>query len=424
LTLLALGAVSPLRAEVLTLGQALDQALVRNTTIGRAQAGLKVAEAEKKGTLAAILPQVNLKGYFARNTTEITYELQGTDVLLLPRDDWNGSITLEQPIFAGLREQKAYRQSKLAVDQAREGVRGTEDSILLKVATDYLNIVESDAVVEIEKKNLDLAKKRQKQADDFYEAGESTKADALRALADVKRAERRLTSVERDREVAASALRVDIGLEGPVAVEDPGTIGLPMPAEPDLVTAALLSRPELAQAQGNVNVAELEIAKQKGAYLPTVTAEASYIRQKINFPTDRYGYAKVNVTVPVFDSGETAAHVAVARGQLKDAQLALEDLRLRVREDVHTALLDLDTAHKSLSLAEEQERASGAEYDQTFEQYRNQEATSLDVGTAEAGLADARRAVAAGRIDVAVGELKVWYAVGSLKAAVLKEVHP
>jgi outer membrane protein TolC len=402
----------------------MEQALAKNPSVARSRAGLLGVEAEKKGTLSAVLPHLSLTGDYQRNSTEISFQSAGSTFLLLPRDDWSGRITLTQPVYAGLRDQKAYRQSRIAVDQAREGVRGAEDAILLRVAADYLSVVQGDALVDVEQKNLDLALKRKKQADDLFEAGESTRVDALRALADVKAAERKLASARRDREAAAGDLRVDLGSESDLRVEDPGPVGLPIPPEAELVSAALADRSEVARSRGDVSVAELEIQKQKGAYLPIVTVEAAYVRQRTDFPIDRYGYAKVNVTVPLFDSGETGSHVAVAREKLKDAQLALEDLRRRVREDVHKAVLDLETSRKSLALSQDQLAASQADYDQAFEQYRDQESTALDVETAEAGLADARRAVVSSRLDATLDELKVWYAAGSLKAAAFKEVHP
>jgi outer membrane protein len=410
--------------EPLTLAKAMEAALARNPAVARAQAELHAAEAQKKGILSSILPHITLTGDYERNSAEISFSSQTSTVLLLPRNDWQGKLTLSQPLFAGLRDQRAYRQSRIAVDQARDGSRGAEDDALLKVAQDYLTVVEGDALVEIEKMNLALAGKRKKQAEDLFEAGESTRADALRALADEKAAERRATTAKRDRDVAAGQLRIDLAMEGELQVADPGPLGFPIPTEADLLAQALESRPEITRAQGDVTVAELEIQKQKGAYLPVLTVDAAYLRQRTDFPTNSYGYAKLNVTIPIFDSGETASHVATAEAKLKEARVALEDQKRRVREDVHRALLDLDTARTSLALSDEQLKAGQADYDQVFEQYRSQEATALDVQTAEAALADAKRAVVQSRLDATLGELRVWYETGTLKAAVFKEVHP
>src|SRR6185436_9846938 len=87
-------------------------------------------------------------------------------------------------------------------------------------------------------------------------------------------------------------------------------------------------------------------------------------------------------------------------------------------EDVRKALVDLRAAETSLGLAREQLAAAEAEYQQSFELYRAQEATSLDVATSEASLADARRAVAEETLNRDLAGLRVWYAAGALKEAV------
>ena len=82
--------------------------------------------------------------------------------------------------------------------------------------------------------------------------------------------------------------------------------------------------------------------------------------------------------MPIFDSGEISAKVAIAREQQRQAEIALAEARRQVREDVLQALPGLETAETDLALAKEQLAAAQAEYDQTFELYRAQEATSLD----------------------------------------------
>jgi outer membrane protein TolC len=91
---------------------------------------------------------------------------------------------------------------------------------------------------------------------------------------------------------------------------------------------------------------------------------------------------------------------------------------------VRRALLDLGTAETALALSQEQLQSAEAEYAQVSDLYRNQEATSLDIQSSEANLADARRAVVVSRIAKLVAELGVHFAAGDLKSAVLKEAQP
>jgi len=121
--------------------------------------------------------------------------------------------------------------------------------------------------------------------------------------------------------------------------------------------------------------------------------------------------------MPLLQSGEVEARVAQAKEREKQAQLALEDAQTGAREDVRKALIDLRTADTALGLAREQLGAAEAEYQQSFELYRAQEATSLDVASSETALADARRAVAEETLNRDLAALRVWYAAGDLKPA-------
>jgi outer membrane protein len=170
-----------------------------------------------------------------------------------------------------------------------------------------------------------------------------------------------------------------------------------------------------------VRIAELEVQKQKGAYLPVITADAGWVYQKTTFPKDEYGYAALRFTVPVFQGGEVGARVAAAKVRQRQAELALEEAQRQVREEVRVSLQHVEAERTSLQLAEEQRQAAQAEYDQAIEMYRAQEATALDLEAAEALLADASRAVATSRLDLRLAELRAWAAAGSLTSVVMKE---
>jgi outer membrane protein TolC len=92
-----------------------------------------------------------------------------------------------------------------------------------------------------------------------------------------------------------------------------------------------------------------------------------------------------------------------------------------VREAVELALVDLESFQMNLALAREQLVSAQAEYDQMFELYRAQEATTLDLASAETALAEARRAVVTGTLDLDLARLAVWHAAGSLEDALMPE---
>jgi outer membrane protein len=328
----------------------------------------------------------------------------------------------------------ALRQGRLTVTSNQAAVRSAEDMVLLATASDYLGILQGQDLVAVEQKNLELAGRRRKQAQAFYEAGEQTKVDVLRADTDSKAAERALAEAQRSRDVASSRLRLDIALDEPAAApaaptaptapilaQAPNLKFPPLPPAETLIADAEASRATVQRAQLALEIATLETRKQGAARLPTVRAEGDILRQRTTFPADQTAALTIRLTMPIFDSGEISAKVAVAREQQRQAEIALAQARRQVREDVLQALLDLKTAETDLALAKEQLAAAEAEYNQSFELYRAQEATSLDLQTSETSLASARRAVVNGTVNRDLAEVNVWSAAGTLKKMILEE---
>ena len=402
----------------LTFDAALERALEVNNTIERTREEIEIAEANRDFLLSAVMPKITLSGDLTRNSIEQSFGGEGEDsVTILPRNDWAYRVILSQPIYAGRREFRAYSQAKIAIENAREGTRASEDSILLRVAASYLAVVNAERRVEVERRNVELAEKRLVQAQAFYEAGEVTRVDVLRAETAQKAAQRLAAVATQQREHAVAQLRTDLDLDGAIEVVAPEQAMPPLPSETELIARATTSRPDVDIAENNVRIAQLEIQKQRGYWLPTVTFDGGFISQKTPFPADKYSYGALRFNVPIFQSGEVPARIAAAKSREKQAELDLEETKLVAREDVRRALADLRSAEIGLQLATEQLQAAQAEYDQAFDLYRAQEATSLDVAASETSLADARRAVAEETLNRDLAQLRVWHAAGAMKDA-------
>ncbi len=401
----------------LTLEEALQRALTVNNTVERSRADVGAAEANRRLLLSAVLPRVTASGALQRNSETVAFSLGGTSTTILAANDWNYRVVLSQPIYAGRRELRAYSQAKLGVTMAREAELGTEDAVLLRIASNYLALLNAEARIDIEHRNIALAEQQRKQAQAFYEAGETTRVDVLRAETALKAAQRALAVARQGREEAASRLRADLDLNTNIEAAPPARPLPPLPDENTLVARAETERPDVALAANNLRIAELEIQKQRGFWLPTVTFDGGYISQKSAFPAPRYAYGAFHFNVPIWQSGEVEARVAGAKERELQAKLDLDTAKTNAREDVRTATADLRSVETTMQLGKEQLAAAEAEYAQVAELYRAQEGTSLDVATAEATLADARRAVAEDTLNRDLAELRVWYAAGGLKPA-------
>lgn len=415
--LVAAIATAPLPAATLTFEEAIRRALEVNNDVETSRSEIAVADANRAFLLSAVMPRIEVDGALTRNSIEQTFGEGDEALTILPRNDWNYTVRLSQPVFAGRRELRAYSQAKLGVENAKETEDATEDATLLRVASSYLALVNAEARIEIERRNIELAEKRREQAQSFYDAGEVTRVDVLRAETAVKAAQRVMAAAEQSRELAESDLRQALEIEGDIdAVSPARTIPAP-PAEAALIARATDTRPDVDVAENNVRIAQLEVSKQRGFWLPVIRFDGGWVNQRTPFPAAQYAYGALRFNVPIFQSGEVFARVAGAKQRELQAGLALQNAQLTAREDVRRALSALRAAATSLSLATDQLAAAEAEYNQAFELYRAQEATSLDVSTSETSLADARRAVAEETLNRDLAELRVWYAAGAIKEA-------
>jgi outer membrane protein len=402
----------------------LTLAFDRNLALARARADVPAAEANRRLYRSAVLPRLSVGGSVVRNSAEVSFGPPDDVRTILPLTSWDVRVNVSQPIFAGFRDLKAYRQSKIGIDFAREGVRFASDQVLLEASRQFLLALQAEALVEVESQNLALARSRLEQATALFEAGETTQVDVLRAEADIKAAERRVVEAQRSRELALSELRFALALDEELALAPPAgeDRAVPLvPGESDLLSQAYRARPEVRQAEYSIESARLEVEKQRGAYYPVVTADAGYVRQATTFPRESYGFGAVRVTVPIYQGGEIGARVAIAEEREKQAALVLEEARRGVREDVRMALVDLEAARTNLALAQEQLRAAEAEYAQISELYQNQELTSLDLQASEAALTAARRGVATGELLIYAAEVQVWYVAGTLTEVALNQ---
>ena len=112
----------------LTFDGALQRAMEVNNTVERTREQIGVASAQRDQLLSAVLPRITLKGDLTRNSIEQRFGEGDDSIAILPRNDWAYRIQLEQPVYAGRRELRAYSQAKLNVENAREGARGSEDA--------------------------------------------------------------------------------------------------------------------------------------------------------------------------------------------------------------------------------------------------------------------------------------------------------
>ena len=82
-----------------------------------------------------------------------------------------GSYTL----FNGFQTANKTRQAESQVDAMRETLRVTEQQVLLDAATAYMNLLRDQAILELNRRNVEVLTEQLKQTRDRFHVGELTR---------------------------------------------------------------------------------------------------------------------------------------------------------------------------------------------------------------------------------------------------------
>ena len=89
--------------------------------------------------------------------------------------------TASQTLFNGFQTANRTRQAESQVDGARETLRVTEQQVLLDAATAYMNLLRDRAILDLNRRNVEVLTEQLKQTRDRFNVGEVTRTDVAQA---------------------------------------------------------------------------------------------------------------------------------------------------------------------------------------------------------------------------------------------------
>lgn len=380
--LVVLPAAARAQARPLSLAEAQQLAVKNYEAVRLAKAGVEQAQLLKRQALGAVLPNVTVNGTYTRNLVPAEFEFGGQRIRVLPANDYTFGFSFSQPIYAGLRELRTLRQAEVNIEAAGLSVGLTVQDTVLNVTRSYYRVLGAQEYVEISKRALEVARETLRTAESLYRAGEAVETAVLRARVAVGNAERQLVEAENTLALARDGLRLLLGTTDDIQVTRPEPPRRPAASVEELVQQGLQHRLELQSLELQHRIAELEVAKRKGAFLPTVRADGSVTQRRATFPSQRIGSVAINATWNVFNGGRTGAEVAAAETALRELELRRALLRKQTENEVRNAYLRVETLRVTVDVLTQQVEVARRNADETARAYKVGEATDLDILTA------------------------------------------
>ncbi len=408
--LCALGALGLAAAEpALSLDDCLALAATGQPALAAAQAGVNAAAGAVGEARAPNRPQVDLSaGYHRwqkRAFLPSGLSLPGRAVpdLIGPLNDWTGGVTGRYTLF-DFGERGANLEAALARRAAAEAEADTTRAdVRWTVQAAFFGLAAAQELAAVAAQNLARTERHLRMVEARRQAGAVSPADVLRLEAEVAAARLQVISAQSQVRVAGGRLNTTMGraAETPVAIAPPAVV--PPPAREDLGAAvehALARRPELQSAAKRVAAAQAGVQGARAARAAKVRADAAYgWNDSAWTPETREWQAGVSVELPVFDGGTRQSRISRTRAELAREEALLENRRLQVRQEVWTALTEVERTWGSIAANEASVKASAESLRVTQERYENGAAVVTDLLDTQTALTRAEAGLAAARWD-------------------------
>jgi outer membrane protein len=406
----ATGVFAPNAALADTLPWALTQAYQNNPQIAAQRAAVRATDETVPTALSGYRPRVSGNASVTEQYLDTTSR---GSTLLSPNATSKGSVTVysygttvSQTLFNGFQTANRTRQAESQVSAARETLRLTEQNILLAAATAYMNLLRDTAILDLQRKNVEVLQEQLRQVRDRFNVGEVTRTDVAQSESRLAAGRSSMLTAESNLNTSRSTYRQVIGVEAgrlapgtPVDRLSPGTLSV-------AVQEARARHPSVTTAMFNIDAALLQVKIAEGSLYPSLSLVGS--AQKT------YGSTSSLNTLETL-----SAAIRQAKETLGQRRLDLDNARDQVQQTVVQAWGLLAAAKAQIEATQAQVDAAEIALNGVREEARVGQRTTLDVLNAQQELVNARVAVVTAQRDRVVASYTLLAAAGRLSPQVL-----
>ncbi|MGB5106660.1 MAG: TolC family protein [Candidatus Zixiibacteriota bacterium] len=419
-------------ARVLTIDQAVQEALIGNQDYQIARTELEKAEAEIQAAAADVYPHLSLGSTYTRNLEIPELVFGGQTIKLGTENQIDAGLTLKQSIWQGGKALEAIKIARTYREYTKEAVREVEAEIVFNVRQSFLDVILARDVVNVFRDalaaaelNLDIVSKMQSQ-------GVVSEYEKLRAEVEVANLRPQLMQAQNQAALALHSLRNFLSLDLSEELElqynfDSTTVGQVLNL-PRVTELAIANRSAIQQQEHlkEITSRAVRVAAAERSPKFDFVSQYGWRYQADDFGLDGSDWspnwtASISLSMPIFDGFATKASVRKAKVDKRQAELGYEKITEQVELQVRDAILRYSEANarllsqrKTIEQAEEGLRISRI-------RYQNGIGTQLEILSSESALTLARSNYVQATHDAALAVYRLLRVTGIKNFDELKE---
>jgi outer membrane protein len=441
---ICLTVASPGRAD--TIDGALISAYQTNPALNSARAVVRQKDEAIPQALSGYKPSVAASATFGQDYTSTVSKSfnAATGGPAYPRtgsgfSPSGVSVNVTHQVFNGFQTGNKVRQAESLTSAQRETLRFTEQNTLLLAATDYMDLLRDTALLELQRRNVEVLQEQLRQTRDRFIVGEVTRTDVAQAESRLAQGRATVLSAEAAYAKSRANYRQVIGFEA----------GKLEPASPvdrlsprkliDAIQIARARHPNVGLAMFNIDAAVLGVKIAEGSLYPQVRLAGTVSQNwETNTTTALQQFNALiaaQVTVPIYNVGTNAGQLSVgstdtysairqAKESVGQTRIDLDTQRDAVQANVVTQWGALEASKAQILATQAQVAAAEIALNGVREEARVGQRTTLDVLNAQQELVTARTALVTAQHDRVVASYNLLAAVGELNLPKLGIVIP
>lgn len=385
---------------IISLDQAIEIALEESNSIKIADLTIEKSGYAKKGTYAALYPNISANGSYQRTIKKQVMAMDfGGQAMEIEVGKWNNvnaGISASMPLINAQLWQ-SLKLSALDVEIAVEQARSSKISMIKQVKQAYYAVLLAQQVYDVYKDVYDNATTNYEHTEQLYNAGKSSEYEYLRAQVNVKNAEPNLYSSMMAIDLAIWQLKAVMGVDLDAKIGVAGTLDQ---YKDELMSynmsnnMSLENNTTLAQLQLQNQQLERTIKMTKYQYIPTLSASFSYsymaMGDDFKFKWNPYSVAGLSLTIPIFDGFSKHNNIKQYKATQDILQLNIEDTERNLRIAFKNYDNQISTYMKNYAAAESTLEVAQRSYDIAEKMYELGKATLLELNDAQLALVQAQ----------------------------------
>jgi len=411
-----------------TLEGALQLAYQNNPQLNAQRAIVRQTDEGVPQALAGYRPRISAIATAGTQTTEATTRTNpgGTPALYATLAGTNVphsvGLSATQTLYNGLQTANRTRAAESQVFAARETLRLMEGQVLLDAVTAYMNLLRDTAILDLQKRNVEVLQEQLRQTRDRFNVGEVTRTDVAQSEAALAGGRSQFLTAEANVTTSRAAYRRVIGVEPgrlapgtPVDRFSPTQLGV-------AVQRGQAENPSVTASMYGVDVAQLQVKIAEGALYPTLTLTGSVQQQYESSLTQLRAFNASllgQLTIPIYQGGGEYSTIRQSKEALGQSRLDLDTARDQARANVVQAWGQLQAAKAQIEATQVQVSANEIALNGVREEARVGQRTTLDVLNAQQALVNARVSLVTAQRDRVVASYTLLFSTGRLAARVL-----